>query len=63
MPVSVRALDMACNSFLRSIFAWLDCLNHLASDAKLPNDRRIASINSKRNLNVQVRVSWLLDPF
>ncbi|RKP07761.1 exocyst complex component Sec5-domain-containing protein [Thamnocephalis sphaerospora] len=55
MPVSARALDAACNAFLRSIFAWLDCLNHLASDAKLYNDRRIVGVCTKRNLTAEIR--------
>ncbi|RKP26972.1 exocyst complex component Sec5-domain-containing protein, partial [Syncephalis pseudoplumigaleata] len=55
MPVSVRTLNVACNGFLQAIMAWLDGLNHLASDVKLDNDRRVQSICTKRCLTVEIR--------
>ncbi|KAI9595165.1 exocyst complex component Sec5-domain-containing protein [Syncephalis fuscata] len=55
MPVSARTLNVACNGFLQAILAWLDCLNHLASNVKLDNDRRVQSICTKRYLTIDIR--------
>ncbi|KAI8049105.1 hypothetical protein BDF22DRAFT_746503 [Syncephalis plumigaleata] len=55
MPVSARTLNVACNGFLQAIMAWLDGLNHLSSDVKLDNDRRVQQICTKRYLTVDIR--------
>jgi hypothetical protein len=60
MPVSARTLNVACNGFLQAIMAWLDGLNHLSSNVKLDNDRRVQQICTKRYLTVDIRVSVYL---